>query len=84
MSVKENIIKEVKEEAGLDVIADKIIAVQDREKHNSPRYAYKICKIFILCHQIGGQFEKNIETIESSYFGLNELPQLALKKNNHE
>ena len=40
-------IKEVKEESGLDVIAEKIIAVQDRAKHNLPRYAYGICKIFI-------------------------------------
>ena len=30
VSVKENTIKEVKEESGLDVSADKIIAVQDR------------------------------------------------------
>ena len=46
LSVKENIIKEVKEEAGLDVTPEKIIAVQDREKHNKPVYAYKICKVF--------------------------------------
>ena len=36
LSVKENTIKEVKEEAGLDVCADMVIAVQDREKHNAP------------------------------------------------
>ncbi|EGO61865.1 NUDIX hydrolase, partial [Acetonema longum] len=62
VSVKENTIKEVKEESGLDVTADLVIAVQDREKHNLPIYAYKICKIFILCTVIGGSFEKNIET----------------------
>ena len=39
VSVKENTIKEVKEEAGLDVSADLVIAVQDREKHNLPVYA---------------------------------------------
>lgn len=84
LSVKENIIKEVKEEAGLDVITNKIIAVQDREKHNLPVYAYKICKIFILCTAIGGKFEKNIETIESNYFKIDELPLLATEKNNEE
>lgn len=47
-SVKENTVKEVKEEAGLDVTADLVIAVQDREKHNLPVYAYRICKIFVL------------------------------------
>ena len=84
VSVKENTIKEVKEEAGLDVTADMVIAVQDREKHNLPVYAYRVCKIFILCSVIGGQFESNIETVESQYFGMNELPLLATEKNNEE
>lgn len=84
LSVKENTIKEVKEESGLDVTADMIIAVQDREKHNLPVYAYKVCKIFILCTVIGGRFEENIETIESKYFGIDELPALATEKNNEE
>ena len=36
ISAKENTVKEVKEEAGLEVSADWVIAVQDREKHNRP------------------------------------------------
>ena len=84
VSVKENTIKEVKEEAGLDVTADMVIAVQDREKHNLPIYAYKICKKFVLCSVIGGEFEPNIETLESKYFGMDELPALAEEKNNKE
>lgn len=84
LSVKENIIKEVKEEAGLDISADLVIAVQDREKHNLPVYAYRVCKIFLLCSVLGGSFEKNIETVESRYFGIDELPLLAEEKNNRE
>lgn len=84
VSVKENTIKEVKEEAGLDVTADFLIAVQDREKHNQPVYAHKICKIFVMCTLIGGSFLPNIETVESGYFGLHELPPLAAEKNNEE
>ena len=84
VSVKENTIKEVKEEAGLDVSADLVIAVQNREKHNLPIYAYKVCKIFVLCSVIGGSFEDNIETVESRYFALDELPALATEKNNAE
>lgn len=84
VSVKENVIKEVKEEAGLDVTADLVIAVQDREKHNLPVYAHKVCKIFVLCTVIGGEFEPNIETVESRYFGIDELPVLAEEKNNAE
>ena len=84
VSVKENTVKEVKEEAGLDVTADLVIAVQDREKHNLPVYAYKVCKVFVLCSVIGGSFDNNIETVESRYFGLDELPTLATEKNTAE
>ena len=84
VSVKENTIKEVKEESGLDVTADKIIAVQDRAKHNLPLYPYGVCKIFVLCSVIGGEFQENIETTEFRYFSKDELPNLATEKNNEE
>ena len=84
ISVTENTRKEVKEEAGLDVIVRKVIAVQDREKHNLPVYAYKVCKIFMLCDSVGGEFKPNSETTESAYFGIDELPALAEEKNNTE
>lgn len=74
-SVKSNTIKEVKEETGLDVSATKIIAVQDRNKHNKPIYAYGVCKVFVMCEVIGGNFEKNIETTEIKYFSQDELPE---------
>lgn len=84
VSIKENTIKEAKEEAGLDVEADLVIAIQDRDKHNLPVYVHKICKVFVLCHVIGGTFTANSETIQSAYFGLDELPPLAGEKNNEE
>lgn len=84
LSVRENTVKEVKEEAGLDVTADRIIAVQDRNRHNLPAYAYGICKIFVLCTEVGGEFQENIETTESAYFPEDQLPRLAEEKNNAE
>lgn len=84
ISVKDSILKEVKEEAGLDAKLDFVIAVQDREKHNRPIYAYKICLIFALCSVTGGKFEPNLETIDSRYFGIDELPELATEKNTKE
>ena len=84
LSVKENIIKEVKEEAGLDIVVEKVIAVQDREKHNKPIYAWKICKIFLQCTLLGGEFAKNSETISSSWFDKKNLPKLSKEKNNKE
>jgi ADP-ribose pyrophosphatase YjhB (NUDIX family) len=79
-SIRTNVIKEVKEESGLDVIADRIIAIQDRNKHNTPLFAYGICKIFILCNIIGGKFESNIETCDSDFFNINELPILSAER----
>ena len=84
-SVKSNTVKEVREETGLDAVAKKIIAVQDRNKHNKPIYAYGVCKIFVLCDVISGKFEKNIETTEIKYFSLEDLPDnLAEEKTNKE
>lgn len=84
ISAGENVIKEVKEEAGLDVTVDLVVAVQDREKHNLPIYPYKVCKIFVLCTAVSGVFEPNLETTESRYFEIDQLPQLAEEKNTVE
>ena len=84
-SVGSNTIKEVKEETGLDVETIKIIAVQDRNKHNKPIYAYGVCKVFVLCNVVGGEFIENIETTEINYFSLDEIPDnLAEEKTNKE
>lgn len=80
ISVAENTIKEVKEESGLDVIAKSIIAVQDRAKHNLPIYAYGVCKIFVLCSLVGGEFVENIETTGFDYFSQSDIPNLATEK----
>ncbi len=84
ISVGDNMIKEVKEEAGLDVTIDKVVAIHDREKHNKPIYAYKICKVFAICTKISGEFKENHETVESKYFNINEIENLAEEKNTLE
>lgn len=83
-SVGSNTVKEVKEEAGLDVVARKLIAVQDRDKHNLPRYAYGICKVCVLCDIVGGTFKENSETIGYAYFDVDKLPEMATEKNTQE
>lgn len=79
-SVEENTIKETREEAGLNVRADMLIAVHDRKKHNTPPYVYGIIKTFMLCTSLGGEFKENSETTDSDYFALDELPELAEEK----
>lgn len=84
LSVKENVEKEAREEAGLEVTARRIIAVHDRGKHNVKVHAHKIIAIYVLCDAHGGHFKQNSETSESGYFALDALPELALEKNTKE
>lgn len=84
-SVASNVIKETREEAGLSVTADKMIAVQDWRKHNKCNLPFGVVKIFVLCTPNGGSFHENIETTETRYFGRSELPlQLAVEKTTAE
>lgn len=80
-SLKSNIVKEVREEAGLIVEPVRLIAVQDRNKHNTPIYPYGICKMFVLCNILGGQFEVNIEIEDSGFFSIDNLPNLSIQRN---
>lgn len=79
-SVMDNTIKEVREEAGLDVRAVRVIAILDKFKNNPANSAYRVVKIFMLCEAIGGEFTVNSETIASAYFGLDELPVLSVQR----
>lgn len=80
-SIASNTEKEVKEEAGFTVKAEKLIAVQDWRKHNVTNYAYGVVKAFVMCRYESGNFEKNIETTEIAFFGKDEIPDhLAVEK----
>ena len=84
MSPAENAVKETKEEAGLDVAVKSVIAVQNRDIHNLPPYAYGVVKIFYLCDELGGEFAENSETVGIGCFDEDNLPPLAEEKCNEE
>ena len=83
-SVRTNTVKEVKEETGLDVKAVRLIALQDRNKHNVPVYAYGVCKVFVLCELIGGEFTENVERTEIAFFDVENLPANPAKEKTTE
>ena len=84
MSVGENVVKEVGEEAGLEVRPCRVIAVQDGENHHATSYPWKVCIVFVLCTLLGGEFRENLETTASGWFALDELPPLDLEKTTPE
>lgn len=83
-SAMDNTVKEVKEEAGLDVEAYRLVAVLDKHKHHPSHSAHHVTKLFFLCHKLGGQFVTNSEMQASDYFALDELPRLSLQKTTPE
>ena len=84
-SVASNTEKEVFEEAGLTVHAERLIAVQDWRRHNVTNYAFGVLKIFVLCRFAGGTFAHNIETTETALFDRASIPQeLAVEKTTKE
>lgn len=84
-SVASNTEKEVFEETGFNVRAERIIAVHDWRKHNVTNYAYGVVKIFMLCKYEIGEFKDNIETTETRLFDRASLPDnLAVEKTTKE
>ncbi|MDO4547933.1 MAG: NUDIX hydrolase [Clostridia bacterium] len=79
-TLSQNAAKEVKEEAGMDCVIEKVVAIQDRDKNNPPRFIYPICKVFFLARATGGSFKPNIETTASGFFAVDELPELSTGK----
>ena len=83
-TIASNTVKEVREEAGLEAKAERIVALQDHNLRNEHPYVYNICKVFVLCRRLGGQFQPNSETIASDWFALDTLPELAVTKTTEE
>lgn len=70
-------VKEVEEEAGISVMAKRILAILDKKFHPHPPSPYHTYKIFIECEQIGGVLEKGMETSDVAFYNINAVPQLS-------
>lgn len=81
LTASEVVVKEVKEESGLEVSAKKILAVFDMKCHPHPPEIYYVYKLFFLCQEIGGDLATGIETSDVSYFSLHDLPELSTNRN---
>ena len=73
-----------KEEAGIDITVEKLVAIHDSNKHYKGMYPYGISTVFFLCKPVGGSFKENNETIASDYFALEDLPELSEDKGSRE
>lgn len=84
LSPNENVVKEVIEEAGIDVKAKRLLAMLDMNKHHHPKQLFHYYKIFIECEWLEGSLEKGLETSEVNFFEKDHLPPLSTGRNTEE
>ena len=76
-SAKEVIIKEFKEETGLDIIPQKILAVFDKRMHPHPPEPDYVYKIIFYCKTISFEINKGFDILDVQYFDIDNLPTLS-------
>ncbi|MGM9987575.1 MAG: NUDIX hydrolase [Bacillaceae bacterium] len=81
LSPSENIVKEIKEESGYDVVPVKLLALFDKNKHPHPPEVYHYYKMFIQCEIVGGAQTIGIETSDIQFFAESNLPTLSVNRN---
>ncbi len=74
-------VKEVKEEAGIEVRPVKILAVMDKKCHDHPPQPFYVYKLFILCKIVQGNIQTGIETLDVGFFARNDIPDLSVDRN---
>lgn len=81
LSPKEVAVKEIREESGFEVEAERLLAVLDKKFHQHPPEPYHVYKMFILCRITGGQALEGLETSAVEFFAEDELPELSEERN---
>lgn len=79
-SPKEVVVKETKEETGLDVRVDRLLAIMDKRCHPHPPSSFYVYKLFILCEVTGGTFNETFDILDKGFFALDNLPPLSLER----
>ncbi len=69
--------KEVRQEAGFEVRAAKLLAVLDRDVRERPRFPFHGWKLYLLCDVVAEGEADGIETDAVGFFGEDELPELS-------
>jgi ADP-ribose pyrophosphatase YjhB (NUDIX family) len=78
-SAAQSVVREVREESGFTVVAEKLVAVKDRSLHDYlPRRLEHVYKLFFLCRLVDGAPRTSIETTAAEFFALDALPALSI------
>lgn len=72
--------REMREEAGMVVKAEKLLAVYDRNLHGHPPYPFHAYKLFFRCEFVAECSADETETSTPMFFSLGDLPELSLAR----
>lgn len=73
----EAVIKEIKEETGIDAEVVRLIAIYDKQRHKHPGEPYYIYKLMFFCKAFGGELKPGFDMKGANYFALDALPELS-------
>lgn len=79
ISPRENVVKEIREEASLEVIAEGLYGIRHKAKHEYDQDVRDFYKLFFVCRS-DDQSEpapSGSETIDVGFFSIDELPPLS-------
>ena len=78
-SPRENAIKEVKQEANLDVEIERLLAVLQRERYKDKYNTVSEYVMYFSAKIIQGELRHNHELLDIGYFALDDIPKLSFK-----
>jgi ADP-ribose pyrophosphatase YjhB (NUDIX family) len=76
-SPKETVVKECKEETGLDVRVKALLAVFDKRLHAHPPQPFYVYKMVFYCEPASWELSKGFDVLDVDYFTINNLPELS-------
>jgi len=77
LTPSEVVVKEIHEEAGLEVTVDRLLAVYDKRCHPHPPSPYYIYKLVFLCTMKEGSLKPGFDILDAGWFSLENLPDLS-------
>jgi ADP-ribose pyrophosphatase YjhB (NUDIX family) len=78
LSAAENVVKEIREEAGLTVSVVKLYGVRHKAKHAFKPDVRDFYKFYFLCDAPVDELPKpGVETLDAAYFAMDALPPLS-------
>ncbi|CAA9528554.1 MAG: hypothetical protein AVDCRST_MAG96-3397 [uncultured Segetibacter sp.] len=76
-SPKETVVKEFKEETGLEVTAKALLAVFDKRFHDHPPQPFYVYKMVFYCEPTSFELTKGFDVLDVQYFAIHNLPELS-------